>query len=462
MYELSIQDIAKRLEMRKQNRTGTVLVLGSRAGSLFRSQSFYTTLNLLSSRPFSELSRNEAFEECYHILQRKEDLSTSDVHGIINRAVQEISFSGEDEVLAYLIQQGYFSEIITTNVDNVLEEALRHVGLRDGRDFEILYPGMNRRLHPATLSHRWIVKVFGDFLSGNGTIKERMKYLTTEVRSVLDLLLRKDLLMVGIDPVWDEELLLACPLLEDTLWYVSEDTSLPPLVERLMRGRQGAIFCGADGQYSQFFPKLSRQMHPNEAVPVVAAHKNATNQQSGNAKTSSNEHTTAPSSAAPTSGPAISRPANHKRTKIFIPYSRVDKKYLDRLHVFLKQFSVFDEALSVWDDTKILPGTDWRKEIKQALAETRIAVPLVSADFFSSNFIMDEELPPLLEAAQNGEVEVLPVITSFCFFKESSLGRFQAVNDPKNPLSSLKKSEQDQLWMRLAKRIKEILDEDKH
>ena len=452
MYKLSIQDIAKRLETRKQIQNSTVLVLGSRAGGLFRSQSLYTTLSQFSSRPFSELPRIEAFEECYSILQRKEDLSASDVHGIINRAVQEVSFSGEDEALAQLIQQGYFSDIITTNVDDVLEEALRHVGLRTGRDFEILYPGMNRRLHPTTFSHKWIVKVFGDFLSGNYAIKERTKYLTTEVRSVLDTLLRKDVLMVGIDPAWDEELLLACPLLGDTLWYVSEDTSLPPLIERLMRSRSGAIFCGEDGQYSQFFPKLSQQMHPNEAVSEAAAHENATNQQAGNVKVIIEQEETVQLPGA----------TYHKRTKIFIPYSRTDKRYLDRLHIFLKQFSVFDEALSVWDDTKILPGTDWRKEIERSLAETRIAVPLVSADFFASNFIMEVELPPLLRAAQNNEVEVLPVITSFCFFKESPLGRFQAVNDPKNPLSSLRKAEQDQLWMQLAKRVKEILDEDKH
>jgi hypothetical protein len=461
-YSLSIQDIAMRLDMRKQHRNGTVLVLGSRAGSLFRSQSFYTTLSRFSSRSFSELSRNEAFEECYRVLQRKEDLGTSDVNGIINRVVQEVTFSGEDEALARLIQQGYFSDIITTNVDDVLEEALRYVGLRAGRDFETKYPTIHadmNQLH--LLSCTRIVKVFGDFLSGNYAIRERMQYLTTKARSYLEVFLRKDLLMVGVDPVWDEELLLVCPLLGDTLWYMNEETSLPPLAERLMRGRQGAIFCGADGQYSQFFPKLSQQMHPNEAVPVTTAHKNTTNQQAGDAKSAADGHTTVQSPATPSSGPAVSQPANHKRTKIFIPYSRVDNKYLDRLHVFLKQFSVFDEALSVWDDTKILPGTDWHKEIERALAETRIAVPLVSADFFSSNFIMEEELPPLLEAAQNGEVIVLPVITSSCFFKESPLGRFQAINDPKNPLSSLNKSKQDQLWMQLAKRIKEILDKDK-
>jgi hypothetical protein len=458
MYRLSIQEVAKRLEMRKQNQS-TVLVLGSRAGSLFRSQSFYTILGYFSSHPSSELSRSEAFEECYRILQRKEDLSASDVHGIINRAVQEVSFSGEDEVLARLIQQRYFSDIVTTNVDNVLEEALRHVGLRAGRDFEILYPAMNQRLHPATLSPRWIVKAFGDFLSGNYAMKERTKYLTPGARSVLESLLCKDVLMVGIDPVWDEELLLVCPLRGDTLWYVSEETSLPPLIERLLRGRPGAILSGGDGQYSQFFPKLAQQMHPNEAVPVMASQGQAANQRAETAKTTSDGHTPEQSAAAP--GPAISQSTKRQRTKIFIPYSRADKKYLDRLHVHLNQINVFDEALSVWDDTKILPGTDWRKEIERALAETRIAVPLASADFFNSKFIMDVELPPLLEAAQKDEVMILSVIVSPCLFKYTPLARFQAINDPKDALSSLKRADQEQRWMELAARIKNILDDEK-
>lgn len=444
MYRLSMQEIAKNLEFRKQIQNSATLVLGSRAGGLFRSQALYAMLSDLISRNLQELPRSKAFEECYHVFSTW-PLSPTDLHNTIRHALQDVSFSHEDEALARLIQQGYFSDIITTNVDDMLEEALRHVGLRSGQDFEIVYPGADP-LHP-TPSRIKIIKVFGDFHSRDYAINERLGYLSAENRSFFKSLLYGDLLMVGIDPTWDKELLQACPPIGDTLWYVSEEASLPPFLVRLLRGRPGSIFSGADGQYSQFFPKLSTQMHPDET-----SHEEADGQQLEASQIVIEQEV------------AVQRPGvtYHKRTRIFVPYSREDKRHLERLHVHLKQRYVFDEMPSVWDDTKILGGADWRKEINQALAETRIAVPLVSANFFSSNYIMDDELPPLLEAAKSGEVIILPVIVAPCLFKETPLAQFQAINDPKHPLSSLKVAEQENVWIELAARIKKILDDDKH
>ena len=53
-----------------------------------------------------------------------------------------------------------------------------------------------------------------------------------------------------------------------------------------------------------------------------------------------------------------------------------------------------------WDDTRIRPGSEWRSEIKQALERARAAVLLISADFLASDFIQDNELPPLLSLAR--------------------------------------------------------------
>ena len=67
------------------------------------------------------------------------------------------------------------------------------------------------------------------------------------------------------------------------------------------------------------------------------------------------------------------------------------------------------------------------------------AVLLVSADFLASDFIADNELPPLLVAAENEGVIILPVIVSPCLFTNvPALARFQAVNLPSKPLSALK------------------------
>src|SRR5919206_406000 len=87
------------------------------------------------------------------------------------------------------------------------------------------------------------------------------------------------------------------------------------------------------------------------------------------------------------------------RTKVFISYSHADKDWLERLKRHLKPL-VREGRLDYWDDTHIRPGDDWRQEIRTALDTAQAAVLLISADFFASDFIDENELPPLLAAGQ--------------------------------------------------------------
>lgn len=114
----------------------------------------------------------------------------------------------------------------------------------------------------------------------------------------------------------------------------------------------------------------------------------------------------------------------------------------------------------VWADTKIDPGKQWRSEIKKALAETKVAILLVSIDFIGSEFIASDELPPLLRAAEKDGVLILQVIVGPCqrrFKKTPTLEAFQTVNKPDRPLSKMSTNEREELWDGLADRIEDFL-----
>src|SRR3954465_11426978 len=146
------------------------------------------------------------------------------------------------------------------------------------------------------------------------------------------------------------------------------------------------------------------------------------------------------------------------RTKVFISYSHADKDWLDRLKRHLRPL-VREGNLDCWDDTHIQPGDDWKQEIKNALDTAQVAVLLISADFFASDFIDETELPPLLEAAKAKGVRILPVILSASRFARSpDLARFQAINPPNRPLNDMLPAEQEKVLDRLAQTIESILD----
>jgi hypothetical protein len=139
-------------------------------------------------------------------------------------------------------------------------------------------------------------------------------------------------------------------------------------------------------------------------------------------------------------------------TPVFVSYSHQDKKWLERLQVHLKPL-VRAGDIDLWDDTRIQPGTDWKAEIDRALVSARVAVLLVSADFLASDFVQDQELPVLLEAAEQRGTRILPVIVSHSLFTDSPLGRFQAINAPDKPLEQLSKAGRDKALSDLVRAI---------
>ena len=148
-----------------------------------------------------------------------------------------------------------------------------------------------------------------------------------------------------------------------------------------------------------------------------------------------------------------------KRTQIFVSYSHADSEHLQRLKIHLRPFER-QSQVDVWSDTKIKAGQQWRKEIENALERAAVAILLISADFLASDFVVDNELPPLLEAAKKEGVKILPIILKPCSFSSTqSLSQFQAINDPKEPLISQDEAKREQYWVSLAESAKEAIKE---
>ncbi len=145
--------------------------------------------------------------------------------------------------------------------------------------------------------------------------------------------------------------------------------------------------------------------------------------------------------------------------QIFISYSHKDKKWLERLQVFLRPLER-EGIVERWDDTRIDPGGKWKAEIKKAIESSFAAVLLISADFLASDFIYTDELPPLLSSAKEKGLLILPVLVSSCGFAQTKgLSEFQAVTlkGELKPLIDMKTGEREALWYRVCETIKKAL-----
>jgi len=148
----------------------------------------------------------------------------------------------------------------------------------------------------------------------------------------------------------------------------------------------------------------------------------------------------------------------HSNT-IFISYSHAepDRSWLARVHAHLRPLERRGLQVTIWDDTQIQSGMEWQQEIANRLRNARIALLLISANFFQSDFVWRSELPVLLHAAENTGTVILPLILSPSrFSREPQLAQYQTVNDPKKPLISLSPGEQEQVLDDMASRVEAL------
>jgi TIR domain len=106
-------------------------------------------------------------------------------------------------------------------------------------------------------------------------------------------------------------------------------------------------------------------------------------------------------------------PPTGDRPTVFISYSHQDETWKDRLVKHLKVLEP-EGVLEPWHDRQILGGDDWLAKIQEAMDRADVAVLLISADSLGSQFILETEVPYLLERQKRDGIRIIPLIVRPC------------------------------------------------
>lgn len=141
---------------------------------------------------------------------------------------------------------------------------------------------------------------------------------------------------------------------------------------------------------------------------------------------------------------------------VFTSYSNEDHEYLAELEKHLSAL-VRQRLISTWYDRKMYGGDNWDVKIKEKLADAKMFLCLISADFLASDYCMNIELPYAIEREANDMALVVPIVVRPADWKETGLGVFQALPDGSKPVTLWEN--RDEAWTSVAKGIRKVIRE---
>jgi hypothetical protein len=93
----------------------------------------------------------------------------------------------------------------------------------------------------------------------------------------------------------------------------------------------------------------------------------------------------------------------------FISYSHRDYASFERLLTHLKPVAHL-YGFNLWHDRRINAGNYWNATIQTEIAKSEIFIPLITNDFFASDYIIAHELPAMLDRHKHANALLVPVI----------------------------------------------------
>ena len=151
-----------------------------------------------------------------------------------------------------------------------------------------------------------------------------------------------------------------------------------------------------------------------------------------------------------------------KKKKVVISYSKKDIALVHTLIRYLKPLVDAEFIEQPWYCTFLKPGDDWDKKIKHKFQEADIVFFMVSEYFYSTKYIVDNEIKTAINRYDNGEnIKIVPIILEFYDWgrrEPYNLQRFSALPYQAKPISDFHNPKL--AWSTITASVKMMIEKD--
>ena len=136
-------------------------------------------------------------------------------------------------------------------------------------------------------------------------------------------------------------------------------------------------------------------------------------------------------------------------------YAHKDDTFRQELDVYLTPL-FRQNRIAIWQDRKILPGSEFDKDIARALEESDVILLLVSANYMASKYSWSIELKRALERHEQGTARVIPIILKPTpLWRDAPFGKLTAL--PKDGKAITTYENQDLAWTEVVEEIRRLI-----
>lgn len=193
---------------------------------------------------------------------------------VLNRFYGQLPIPLFYQDLATLVQAGFFSRIVTTNMDLLLDQALEHVGLWPGSEYQFISLGEGFGLDSSDFAAKGadspikIVRVYLDPTRSEPTaVEEALEDALEPEQATTKGARTGGVLVVGYE-FECEAMNQLLPRTPGELWWVSEETPDPRRIDTVARSRTVNYVRGESARPDAFFSQLGLLLL---RLPVVQA-----------------------------------------------------------------------------------------------------------------------------------------------------------------------------------------------